>query len=194
MKDVYIFLGPPGSGKSTQAKFLSNKLGIPDLSLGKEFRKYDPKGSLFIGEAKKYTDKGLLVDSDLLKAFIKLRLREKDCQNGFILDGSPRKLEEAEMLNNFFKESEFFLKRVFILELSKEESISRLLKRKNLPEEMDGGREDDDLKDIIVRLSEYNKNITSLKKYYLKNNTVTFLDASLSVKEINKTILADLQI
>ena len=92
--------GPPGSGKGTRAKVISEMLKIPHISTGDLFRKEVAEGTEIGKLAKTYQEKGLLVPDDFVIGLLKKRLEEDDCKKGFILDGFPRTIEQAEMLKN----------------------------------------------------------------------------------------------
>ena len=98
-----IFMGPPGSGKGTYAIRVGPKLGIPHISTGHIFRNEIKSGSDLGKELDSYISKGNLVPDDLTVKILKKRIEEDDCKNGFILDGYPRTLEQAKMLNDITK-------------------------------------------------------------------------------------------
>ena len=95
----FVFLGAPGSGKGTQADFLSRQLGIPKISTGDIFRQEINNGSSIGKKAADYITAGLLVPDDIVIQIVKNRLQDKDCQNGFILDGFPRTVTQAKALD-----------------------------------------------------------------------------------------------
>lgn len=96
-----VFIGPPGVGKGTYAAAVKERYGIPHISTGDIFREEVRKGSDLGAKVKQYLDKGLLVPDELVIEVVKKRLSEDDCKNGFILDGFPRTLLQAEALENF---------------------------------------------------------------------------------------------
>ncbi|MEZ0346587.1 MAG: adenylate kinase [Infirmifilum sp.] len=96
-----VFIGPPGVGKGTYAQAVKEKYGIPHISTGDIFREEVKKGSELGVKVKEYMDRGLLVPDDLVIEVIKRRLQEEDCKKGFILDGFPRTLAQAEALEEF---------------------------------------------------------------------------------------------
>ena len=94
-----VFIGPPGIGKGTYAKAISQKYGIPHISTGDIFREEIAKGSELGRKVKEYVDKGLLVPDEIVIEVVKKRLSQPDCARGFILDGFPRTLKQAEALD-----------------------------------------------------------------------------------------------
>ena len=104
MKKVFIFLGPPGCGKGTQTSRLSQKLDIPHVDTGSLLRKNIQDNTPFGIEAKSYIDKGQLVPIEVVQNVIKDRIKRDDCKDGFILDGFPRSVEQADALKDILKE------------------------------------------------------------------------------------------
>ena len=98
-----IFLGPPGAGKGTQAQLLTKELGIPQISTGDMLRKAMREGTKTGLEAKRYVESGGLVPDEVVIAIVKERLAEDDCKNGYMLDGFPRTVFQAEELAKFAK-------------------------------------------------------------------------------------------
>src|SRR5471030_2919721 len=96
-----VLLGPPGAGKGTQAKSISNKYVIPHISTGDIFRKNISEKTPLGIEAKRYIDNGQLVPDDVTIGIVKDRLSMDDCSNGFLLDGFPRTVNQAEALDSF---------------------------------------------------------------------------------------------
>lgn len=118
-----VFIGPQGSGKGTQAKVVAEKLKIPHISTGDLLR--STEGELK-QEIESYTLKGNLIPDDLMLKILKQRLEKQDCENGFILDGYPRNINQAKELDKIIK-----IKNAFNIEISDEEAISRIANRLN---------------------------------------------------------------
>ena len=95
-----IFLGPPGAGKGTAASRIAPKLGIPHISTGDLFRKNIKEGTSIGIKAKKYMDEGKLVPDEVVMWMVEERIKKDDCKGGFILDGVPRTINQAEILEN----------------------------------------------------------------------------------------------
>ena len=108
MKKVFIFLGPPGSGKGTQTSRLADKLSIPHIDTGSLLRKNIQDGTELGVIAKGYIDKGQLVPLKVVSEVIKDRLLRDDCLNGYILDGFPRSVEQANALKEIMDELDTF--------------------------------------------------------------------------------------
>lgn len=191
---ILIFIGPPGSGKSTQAKKVAKKLKIPSISMGQVLRDASETGTILGEKAAKYAERGKLIPTRLIKALTKFRLEEKDCRNGFVLDGSPRRVEEAVLLDDYFEKKGWNIDRVILIQISERESLKRLQKRANLPEESGGGRDDDEIKDIKLRLREYEDNIDVIKSYYRKQDKLTIVEGKGSIEEVTRRVFSILQL
>ena len=98
-----LLLGPPGGGKGTQSKFLMSKFNIPQISTGDMLRAHVKNDTKLGQKAKEFMQKGELVTDSLILEMMEVRFKEKDCENGFILDGFPRTIKQAEGLDNLFK-------------------------------------------------------------------------------------------
>lgn len=178
-----IFLGPPGAGKGTHAADFSKELGVPHISTGDIFREA-VKNQTPVGlKAKEYMDRGELVPDDVVVEVVLDRLKRGDCQNGYILDGFPRSLPQAEMLSKAVT-----LTAVIYFQTSKEVIFMRLTGRrickqcgkgyhvKNIPPKVEGicddcggelyQRKDDSVDTIEHRLKVYNEETKALIDYY----------------------------
>ena len=124
-----ILLGAPGAGKGTQADILSRKLNIPTISTGNMLRAAISNGSAVGLEAKSYMDKGQLVPDSVIIGIVKERLAQSDCANGFILDGMPRTIPQAEAL----RDNGISFDAVVSLEISDDEIVSRMSGRRVCP-------------------------------------------------------------
>lgn len=191
---IIIFLGPAGSGKSTQAKSLAKKLEVPAISMGQVLRDAKQARTILGLKAVKFVEEGKLVPSRLMEALTRFRLEEKDCEKGFILDGAPRRVEEAVMLEKYFTRKDRKIDKVVLLEISDEEAIKRLLVRYKLPSNKGGGREDDNIEDIKVRLAEYHDNIDPVKVYYQGKDLLDIVDGRGSIEEVHRKICAIFQL
>lgn len=137
MKKVFIFLGPPGSGKGTQTSRLADKLSIPHIDTGSLLRKNIQDETKLGIIAKSYIDKGNLVPLNVVTSVIKDRLMQNDCQNGYILDGFPRSVEQAQALEDILDEvGTFNLKddvMAVYFDIDNELLIQRLINRRSCP-------------------------------------------------------------
>ena len=137
MKKVFIFLGPPGSGKGTQTSRLANKLSIPHIDTGSLLRKNIQDGTELGIVAKGYIDKGNLVPLHVVSEVIKDRLSKEDCQDGFILDGFPRSVEQADALKEILADlGKFTLKDdalAVYFDIDNDALIERLINRRSCP-------------------------------------------------------------
>ena len=125
-----MLFGAPGAGKGTQAKFLIEKYNIPQISTGDMFRAAIADKTDMGMEAKKFMDDGKLVPDEITIGIIKDRLAESDCKNGFILDGFPRTLAQAEALNGLLKDLNISLDKVISLNVPDELIVGRITGRR----------------------------------------------------------------
>jgi len=185
-----MILGAPGAGKGTQAIRISEKFEIPHISTGDIFR-YNIKNNTELGiKAKEYIEKGLLVPDDLTIDIVKDRLNNSDCQNGFLLDGFPRTLNQAEALEDVLSSMKIFLDVVLNINIDDDIVIKRLSGRRVCPncnkgyhidymppkvsDICDGcntkiiQRKDDSEETVLERLKTYHNQTKPLKEYYMK--------------------------
>lgn len=202
-----ILLGPPGAGKGTQAEILNKKLGIPTISTGNILRAAVKNGTPVGLKAKEYMDAGKLVPDEVIIGVISERLAEADCQNGFILDGVPRTIPQAEAL----EKAGISFDAVVSIEISDEEIVERMAGRrvcaacgapyhvKNMPPKVEGvcdacggkleARADDKPEVVRDRLSVYHKETAPLKDFYAARNLLKTVDNQPTVAETTTAIL-----
>lgn len=168
-----VLLGPPGAGKGTQAVQLAEKLGVPQISTGELFRENITGGTKLGLEAKKYLDAGDLVPSSLTNALVDDRLDHDDVAGGFILDGFPRTVEQAEALHDMLERRGLKLDAVVEFRVPEEELVSRLASR---------GRADDTEDVIRNRFRVYRDETAPLLDYY--RNELKTVDAVGSLDEV----------
>src|ERR1035438_2599520 len=130
MGNRYVFLGPPGAGKGTQAAFVSEKLGVPAIATGAIFRAAISKESAMGREVAQFVNSGLLVPDKLTNAVVAERLKEKDCKRGFILDGYPSSLVQAKALDGFLSKAKTPLEAVLYFSVDVDVVIDRMGKRR----------------------------------------------------------------
>ena len=168
-----VLLGPPGAGKGTQAVQLAEKLGVPQISTGELFRENITGGTKLGLEAQKYLDAGDLVPSSLTNALVDDRLGHNDVAGGFILDGFPRTVEQAEALHDMLERHGLKLDAVVEFRVPEEELVSRLASR---------GRADDTEDVIRNRFRVYRDETAPLLDYY--RNELKTVDAVGSLDEV----------
>ena len=208
----FIFLGAPGSGKGTQSKRVASELSIPQLSTGDILREA-VKNQTAVGiEAKKYMDAGDLVPDEIIVGIIKDRTAESDCEKGFILDGFPRTVEQANALQNMFQQLNQSLDKVVYLEINPEKVVERLTGRRvcsacgaefhlqfKAPQK-EGicdicgkdlmHRSDDHEDKIRNRLKNYEDQTAPLVTYYEDQSVLQKVKAEGDIPEITKSIMA----
>ena len=199
-----IFLGPPGAGKGTQAQLLSKELGIPQISTGEILRKAMREGTKTGLEAKRYVESGALVPDDVVIAIVRERLQEPDCANGYMLDGFPRTVYQAEELGKFAK-----IDVAIELQLADEIIVNRLSGRRVCPKcgatyhisllkngevcENDGEkliqRPDDSEATIRNRLRVYQEQTAPLISYYKERGLLKAVNCEDSVEQNFQRVL-----
>ena len=200
-----IFLGPPGAGKGTQAKMISTELNIPHISTGDIFRENLKNDTALGQEAANYMNKGLLVPDEVTNNMVKDRLSRNDCQMGYILDGYPRTINQAQFLDNLEN-----IDKVINFQLGNDEVIKRISGRRTCPnckkmyhilfnppitkDVCECGsnliqREDDKEEAVAVRLDVYNKQTAPLIEYYTAKGSIINIDARPKIDEIYNTTI-----
>jgi len=205
-----MLIGPPGGGKGTQAKYIEDKWAIPQISTGDMLRE-NVKNATSLGiEAKNYMEKGELVPDQVILNMMESRFQNDDCKSGYILDGFPRTIPQAEGLSSLLSTINQKLDIAILLKLDDDIIVKRMSGRRVHP---DSGRvyhieynppkieNKDDLtgEDLIIRpddqestvrnrLKVYQKQTYPLIEYYNKFNILNSIDANGSIKEINNKI------
>ena len=162
-----LLLGPPGAGKGTQAANLIKLLGIPQISTGDMLREAVASGTPLGLSAKAQMDAGQLVSDEIVIGIARERLLKDDATRGFILDGFPRTVVQAEALDELLEQSGVSLELCVSLTVDEEELVERLLKRAEIE-----GRSDDNEETIRTRMSEYRAKTEPLTRYYDKKGTL----------------------
>lgn len=205
-----ILLGPPGAGKGTQAKSISNKYNVPHISTGDIFRKNISEKTPLGIEAKGYIDKGLLVPDSLTIDIVKDRLKWEDCKNGFLLDGFPRTVSQAEALDEVLSGMGEKLDTTLLIHVPKEFILERMTGRRvcvscgasyhvkfNPPQtegicNFCGGkvaqRKDDTEETVAERLTVYDAQTEPLIDFYKKQSILKAVDGTKSIEEVFKDI------
>ncbi len=176
-----ILFGPPGSGKGTQAEGLINKFKLQHLSTGDILRNEIARSTALGMEAKKFMDKGLLVPDEVVIGMISSKIDETVEQvKGYIFDGFPRTIPQAEALDKLLQFKQIPIKKVLSLEVSEEELVKRLLGRGTT-----SGRSDDQDESIIrQRVVEYRSKTAPVADFYAKQNKLHAIKGEGSVETI----------
>ncbi|MGV2828254.1 adenylate kinase [Myxosarcina sp. GI1(2024)] len=174
-----IFLGPPGAGKGTQAKILSQEYEIPHISTGDILRNAVAQQTPLGNKAKDYMERGELVPDDLILNLIKERLLESDTEHGWILDGFPRNLAQAKFLDSLLAQLNLAADRVLYLAVPDEVLISRLLSRQ---------RRDDNEGTIRRRLEVYRRDTMPVIDFYQKQSTLKTIDGNDSMEAVTAAL------
>ena len=203
-----ILLGAPGAGKGTQAELISEKFGIPAISTGQMIREEIASGSELGEKVKSYTSKGELVPDEVVINIIKGRLAKDDCKNGFILDGFPRTVPQAEALDSMGVE----ITDVISIEVPDEKIMDRMSGRRvckkcgasyhvvNIPPKKEGicdvcggeleQRKDDNEETAANRIEVYNKETKPLIDYYEKAGNIAHIDGTIGLENVFNTIVS----
>ena len=201
-----ILLGPPGAGKGTQAKMMIDKYHIPQISTGDILRAALKERTPLGLKAKEYMDKGLLVPDEVVIDIIRERLKEKDCQNGYILDGFPRTVAQAEALDKVLSAMNSGIDHVISIEVDKGELVKRLTGRrtcrqcgrgyhvifdpplnKDLCDKCQGElyqRDDDNEDTVRNRLDVYESQTFPLIQYYKEKDLIRSIDGQGGIQQI----------
>lgn len=175
-----ILFGPPGSGKGTQAQRLVEKYNIAHWSTGDMFR-YELSNQTELGQlAKSFMDKGQLVPDHVTIAMLKKRMEQAGNVNGFILDGFPRTIAQAQALDSLLEEKNLSITALLSLEVDENELINRLLNRGKT-----SGRADDINEEIVrKRLAVYKEETTPVYQYYESKNQAVQVNGMGTIEEI----------
>ncbi|MGN0715744.1 MAG: adenylate kinase [Anaerovoracaceae bacterium] len=201
-----ILLGPPGAGKGTQAVKIVEKYGVPHISTGDIFRENIKKGTELGKKAQEYMNRGELVPDDLVIEIATTRLLEDDCKNGFLLDGFPRTVYQAEKLDEFLAAHGSKIDKVLDIAVEKEELITRLTGRRvckacgasyhvvNIPPKTEGicdacggelvQRADDNIETVTNRIDVYEAQTKPLVDYYEKAGNIAHIDGATGLDNV----------
>jgi adenylate kinase len=184
-----VLLGPPGAGKGTQAQIIAGRLGIPAISTGDIFRA-NVSGQTELGQkAKTYMDAGDLVPDEITVAMVKDRLAEPDAKSGFLLDGFPRTIAQAEQLRDSLDDLGHGLDGVLELVVDEEELVRRLSGRRMLVDGQMVQRDDDKPETVRHRLEVYREQTAPLSGFYDTEGLLARIDAIGEVDEVTDRAL-----
>ena len=206
-----IFLGAPGAGKGTQAEIIAGKLNIPTISTGNIIREALANGTEMGLKAKSFIEAGKLVPDDVVIGIIKERLANEDCNNGFILDGFPRTIPQAEALDNMG----IIIDKVVDIDVPDENIVNRMSGRRvckacgssyhieNKKPRVEGVcdacggelqiRKDDAPETVLDRLNVYHEQTEPLKDFYAKCGKLRSVEGTAPITEITEAILKVLE-
>ncbi|MGL4635050.1 MAG: adenylate kinase [Beijerinckiaceae bacterium] len=186
-----ILLGPPGAGKGTQAQRLVEKFGIPQLSTGDMLRAAVAAGTPVGLKAKSVMDSGGLVSDEIVVGIIADRIAEPDAKTGFILDGFPRTVAQAESLDSMMKGKGLKLDAVIDLIVDETKLVDRIINR--AAEAKAAGqpiRKDDDPEVFKTRLAAYHRDTSAVRPYYAGKGMVQSVDGMQPIDAVTKAINA----
>lgn len=206
-----ILLGPPGAGKGTQAQYLQSKLGVAKLSTGDMLRAAVASGSALGKQVQDIMAKGQLVSDDIMINLLRERIRQADCQNGFILDGFPRTVAQAEALDVMLAEENKHLDTVIELKVDDKQLVERIAgrfscakcgagyhdsfkqpKKSGVCDECGSTefsrREDDKAETVSKRLEAYHRQTAPLLPYYQKKGVLKGVDGMADITDVTRQI------
>ena len=205
-----LLLGPPGGGKGTQAKFLIEKLGVPQISTGDMLREHVTKQTSLGIKAKEYMSSGALVPDEVILGMMQERLSNEDCKNGYILDGFPRTIPQAFGLDKLLEKIKQSLDAVIVIDVSDDNIVDRMGGRRvhltsgrvyhiiYNPPKIEGKddetqedliiREDDKEETVRKRLKIYHNETSPLINYYKDKNIVSQVNGELDISDVSQEI------
>jgi len=204
-----ILLGPPGAGKGTQAKSISNRYSIPHISTGDIFRKNISENTHLGIEAKKYIDEGQLVPDEVTINMVKDRLQNDDCKSGYLIDGFPRTVSQAEALEQFINDRGESLDTALLIYVPMDFILERMTGRRVCPScgasyhvkfnpALDGKcelcgtdvvqRKDDTAETVKERLDVYERQTQPLIDYYEKKSLLSQVDGTKAINEVFESV------
>lgn len=209
-----VFLGPPGSGKGTQARMVGDKLGIPQISTGDILREAVMLGSDLGGKGKPYMESGRLVPDEIMLSLVEKRIDEPDCSGGFALDGFPRTLAQALGLEEILQARAGGIDAVIFIDVSDKVVLERLSRRRVCPQckalynlDADPPREaeicdrcgvklmlrtDDAEETVATRLNVYRRDTFPLVEYYESKGILRKVDGGRKIGEVLSSVMEEI--
>ncbi len=206
-----IMLGAPGAGKGTQAKKIASKYSIPHISTGDIFRANIKNGTELGNKAKTYMDQGLLVPDELVVDLVVDRVNQNDCENGYVLDGFPRTIPQAEALDKALTEMGQSIDYAINVEVPDENIVQRMsgrracvscgatyhvvyapTKKENICDTCEGElilRDDDKPETVQKRLNVYHEQTQPLIDYYTEKNKLVEVDGTIDIEKVFDAIV-----
>jgi adenylate kinase len=178
-----VFLGAPGAGKGTQAKLFCEKMGLAHISTGEMLRRAVEQGADIGRRVQSLIDVGLLVPDFLMVELIESRIKEPDAARGYVLDGFPRTVAQAEALAEMLEDSGSRLSHVVFFDLTDHEVLERLKHRREVE-----SRPDDSEDTQQKRLDIYKEQTLPLVEYYAKENMLLRVDAKGTIEEVQELL------
>ena len=207
-----IMLGAPGAGKGTQAKMIADKYGVPHISTGDIFRANIKNGTELGMEAKKYMDQGLLVPDELTVSILLDRVAQDDCKNGYVLDGFPRTIPQAEVLDSELTKLGDHIDYAINVDVPDENIVKRMSGRRacltcgatyhieHVPPKKEGIcdvcgselvlRDDDKPETVKNRLNVYHEQTQPLIDFYTEKGVLKTVDGTVPMEEVFAAITA----
>ena len=207
-----IMLGAPGAGKGTQAKMIADKYQIPHISTGDIFRANITNGTALGKEAKKYMDQGLLVPDELTVKILLDRVAQPDCANGYVLDGFPRTIPQAEVLDKALTELNDKIDYAINVDVPDENIVKRMSGRRacvacgatyhieHIPPKKEGVcdkcgetlilRDDDKPETVLNRLKVYHDQTQPLIDFYTRKGVLKSVDGTVDMQDVFASIVA----
>lgn len=176
-----VFLGPPGAGKGTQAVRVAARLGVPHLSTGEMLRDAADRGTELGRQAANHMNAGRLVPTELVQALVEERLTQPDCRIGFLLDGFPRTVKQAEILDRWLAQRNLTIDAAVNIDVAEEELLARLASR---------GRQDDAEDVVRERFRQYDELSKPLVDYYRGRGILRDVNGLDSPDEVFERIVA----
>ena len=205
-----LLLGPPGGGKGTQAKYLINRLNIPQISTGDMLREHVNNKTDLGLKAKEYMSAGALVPDEVILGMMKGRLIDKDCNNGYILDGFPRTIPQAEGLDLLLEELDQKIDLIIVIKVKDDNIVERMGGRRVHPSSgriyhikynppKNEGKDDQTGEELIIRdddqentvrkrLEIYHKETSPLIEYYKSRSRVCHIDGEQNIDQVSQSI------